>query len=99
MEIGSILTLIVIVVAVYFFIKLVISPLLKAIIGVFAFLVILYLIQRIFNFDLNRIFGDYSAFIDITKWGINLNWLLDPLNKVINEFLAFFKMGVKNIPK
>ncbi|MCX6721463.1 MAG: hypothetical protein NT026_02590 [Candidatus Staskawiczbacteria bacterium] len=99
MDIASVLTIVVIVIAVYFFLKLVVSPLVRAVAGIIAFLIILYLLQRIFGFDLSRIFGRYSVFLDISKWGINLNLILNPVNYLIKEILNFLQQGWEKIPK
>jgi len=89
MDLNTLIVIVVIVIAVYIFIKLIVSPLLKAAVGIVILLLAIYILQKFFNFDLRNVFGPFAVYLDITKWGVNLNWLLDPINSNINKLLPF----------
>ena len=87
MDLASIITIVVGAIIIYFVIKFVVSPLIKAIAGIIALLLLIYIIQYFFGFNLDRFFGPLATYLDITKWGINLSWLLNPLNYYLNKFI------------
>lgn len=91
MDTSSVLTILAIIAIIYFFVKFIVSPIIKALVGVIVFLIILYILKNYFNFDLNKVFGPYTIFFDITKWGINLSLVLDPINNLVNIIINFIK--------
>ena len=99
MDINTLILIIVIVVAIYIFIKLIVSPLIKAALGIVIILLAIYILQKYFNFNLHNVFGQYTVYLDMTKWGINMNWLLNPLNYYINKSLPFIHSLFSKLPK
>lgn len=86
MDIQSFIAIAVGIVAIYFFIKFIVSPIIRAVFGVVIFLVIIYLLQRFFGFNLDQ-------------WGLNLNWMLNPANHYINQIKNFLIFIWGNFPK
>jgi len=99
MDINTLIVIIVIVIAAYIFIKLIVSPLIKAAIGIVIILLAIYILQKYFAFNSKNIFGSYATYLDITKWGVNLNWILNPLNYYIDKVMPFLKPIWQNVPK
>ncbi len=92
MDITSILAIAVALAVVYFFIKLVVSPLFKAIIGVAVFLIIIYVLQRYFNFNFDSILGPFSKYLDIKNWDVNLNQIIFQIEIYIKRLLSFLNI-------
>lgn len=80
MDFASFLAVAVSAIVVYYIIRFVVSPLIKAVAAVVALLLAIYIIQYLIGFSLNRFLGPFAVYLDITKWGINLDWLLNPIN-------------------
>jgi hypothetical protein len=93
-DVSSFLAIIVIAVLIFLFVKFIVHPLLKLIIGIAIFLILLYIVQNFFGFDLSKYLGPFAPlakYLDISKWGVNLDWLLNPLNHYLNLGLSFLK--------
>ena len=88
-DLNTLIVIAVVVVAIYIFIKLIVSPVIKAAVAIVILLLAIYILQKFFNFNLQHIFGQYAIYFDITKWGVNLNWLLKPIVENINKLLPF----------
>ncbi len=95
MDSASILSVLISVVLVFLLVKYVVSPIIKALIFIIIFLLVIYIIQHFFQFNLNRYFGPLATYLDITKWGINLNWLLNPLDYWLSQLLKFLHINYK----
>ena len=80
MDTNSLIAIIIGVIAIYFFVKLVVGPIIKAVIGIVIFLVAAYLLQRYLNFDLLGTIG-----IAINKWLPGFSWILEPIGYYINK--------------
>jgi hypothetical protein len=91
MDLYSIIAIIIAIAAIYLFIKLVVSPLIKALLGIIILFVALYILQRVFNFDLSQILGPIGGYLEPAKWNINLNFLLDPANHYIDQAKNFIE--------
>jgi len=92
MDVASITAIIIALAVIYFFVKIVVSPVVKAILGVIIFLIALYLLQHYFGFNLNKILSPLGIYPE--KWGINLNWLTSPVTNAmatINNYSQIFK--------
>ena len=99
MDTTSIIEIVAVVLALYFFIKFIVSPVIRIIIGVVIILVLIYLLQQFFSFDLTKIAGPYAKYLELNNFGINLNWILAPANYYINEIKSFISYIWGNIPK
>ena len=99
MDVTSLIVIVAIIVVIFIFIKFIVSPIIKVIVGIITFLLLIYVLQRFFGFDLTRIFGPFGSYLDLTKWGINFNWLLEPINYCIEKIEYFFHYAWGNVPK
>lgn len=82
METTSILAILAVIVLVYVLIKLVVSPIVKAVAGIAILLLAVYIIQQYFNVNLTDSLGDWGKYLDITKWNINLISVPEFINKI-----------------
>ena len=99
MDLTSIIVIVVVIAVIYLAIRLIVSPLIKAVLGVIIFLVALYILQRFFNFDLSRVLGPYSGYLDFNKVTPYLNWATDPANYYIDQLKTFLNYLWSNVPK
>jgi hypothetical protein len=90
MDFASIIGIIIAVVVIYLFIKFIVSPVLRVAFGVIIFLILIYILQRFFGFNLNQVFGPF---------GINLDWILNPTDYFVNQAQNFLNNIWQNIPK
>lgn len=87
MNFTPLITIIISVVAIYFFVKLIVNPLIKVVAGVVIFLVIVYILQRFFNFDFNDTFGPLAKYLNPEKWGVNFNEIISQIVNYIKGLL------------
>jgi len=85
MDFNSIVAIIVGIVAICLFVKFVVNPLIKAVLGIAIFLILIYVLKRVFNLDLTKAFGPFGPYLDLNNWGSNISWLLTPINNFINK--------------
>lgn len=90
MEITSIIAIAVAIVVIYFFIKLVISPAIKAVGGIILFLAALYILQKYFNLDIDRILSPFGITLNLSKLISGLGWIFDPIVYYINKIISLF---------
>jgi hypothetical protein len=98
MDIASLIAIIIAIVAIYFFIKLVVSPIIKAILGVVIFLVLIYILQRL-GFNLDNILAPFGISLNLNRWAPNLSWLFGPANYYIDQLKTFLNYIWGNFPK
>jgi hypothetical protein len=89
MDFAPIITIIISLIVVYFFIKLIVSPLIKVIIGIAVFLIMIYLLQHFLNFDVSKSFGPFGKYLDLKNWGINLQDIMNQIGNYIKKTLSF----------
>jgi len=99
MDIISIIGIIVAILVLYVFLRLIVSPIIKAVIGVLIFFVFIYLLQRLFGFNLNQILAPFGISFDISHWGLNLNWIMTPINYFVDQFKNLLNIIWANVPK
>lgn len=87
MDLNSIIAIVIGVVVIFFFVKLVINPLVKAILGIAIFLIAIYLLQKFFHFNLDNVFGPFSAYF------------LKQINYYGDKAAAFFHFNNQTIKK
>lgn len=93
MDINSIIAIAVLIVVIYLFIKFIVSPIVKAILGIVIFLALIYFLKRFFNFDLDGV---------LSPFGIHLNWIFGPIEYYINlaeNFINFIWHNFINAAK
>ena len=99
MDTTSIVEIVIAVVVVYFFIKFIVSPVIKAILGVIIFLFLIYLLQRYLGFNLNQVLAPFGISFDPSRWGVSFNWLSGPIDYYINQIENFASHALQNVPK
>jgi len=97
MDLTSIIAIIIGIAVIYLFIRFIVSPVIRVIIGIIIFLTIIYFLQRFFGFDANKVLEPFG--INLSKWGININWILEPINYYVNLIWNFLSKAWQNIPK
>jgi len=99
MDISSFITIIIAIVLIYFVIKFVVSPIVKAILSVIIFLILVYLLQRFLGFDIDQVLAPFGISLNLGNWGINLDWLLNPINYYADQIKIFIQHAWTNVPK
>ena len=99
MDTNSLIALVVIVVAVYVVFRLIISPLIKAAVGILVILIAIYILQTFFHFNFNNILGPYAKYTNLSTWGINANWIQTPIDYFMNQATPLFRSLMQNVPK
>lgn len=95
MDTTSIIAIVVAVALIYFFVKFVVNPIIKAILGVIVFLIIIYLLQKYLGFDVGQIFSPFGISLNLSKWGINLDWISGFANHYIDQAKTFLNFSNK----
>jgi hypothetical protein len=67
MDFTSLIAIIVAIIAIYIFIRFILSPIIKIILGVVIFLSLIYLLKRFFGLDLNDILTSLSTLFNKFK--------------------------------
>lgn len=80
MDLNSILFIIVGLIAIYLFIKLVVSPIVKAILAIVIFFVAVYLLQKYFSFNLLGLMET-----SFNKMIPGYDWIWGPINDFFNK--------------
>jgi hypothetical protein len=99
MDITSLIEILVVIVVIYFFMKFIVSPIFRLILGIIIFLVLIYLFQRFLGFNFDQILAPFGISLNSSKWGLNLNWLLGPINYCIDQIKTFLSYIWGNFPK
>lgn len=98
MTITSLLPIIIAVIIVYFLAKI-FGPLIRIIAGIVIFLVLIFVLQNFFNFNFTQIFGTFGKSLNLNKWNINLNGIVNLINYYINQAVSFLRYLISNVPK
>jgi len=99
MDTTLLIEIIIAVVIVWLFIKFIASPAIKLILGIIIFLFLLYLLQRLFGLDIDRIFASIGIHTNLDNWATKLGSILAPLNPYIDRVKSFFNYIWANVPK
>jgi hypothetical protein len=95
MDLSYVILIVVAVAIVYLFVKFVLNPIIKAILAILLVLIALYIAQNVFKIDFNQVFGSLSP--KLQEWGINLNWILNPLNYLAEKSKPLFDAALNYI--
>lgn len=98
-DITQILIIAVAIFIIYYFVKFIISPVLKAIAGIIFFLIIIYILQHFFNLDLSKTLGPLATYLDLGEWAGWIGQLFNLANQYIGQAINFFRMLLSNVPK
>ena len=90
MDLNTIIAIVVAVAVIYLFVRFIVSPLIKAVLGVILFLVAIYILQRYFNFNLNNVLGPFASYF---------GWIAGPVNYCTNLAASFLHPLVQNFTK
>ena len=99
MDIISLIGIIVAIALIYFVIRYIVSPIIKAIVSIIIFLILIYLSQRFFGFDLNHILAPFGISLDMDSLKENFDWVLKPINYFADQIKNFWNYIWKNVPK
>ena len=99
MDISSLIAIVIAIVAIYFFIKLIVSPIIKAVLGVIIFIAVIYLLQRFFGFNIDQILAPFGISFNLGNWGPGFNWILGPANYYIDQIQNFANFVWGNVIK
>jgi hypothetical protein len=99
MDTTSIVTIVVGIGVIILFVKFVVSPVVRVILGIVIFCIAVYLLQRFLNFNLNQILAPFGISLDLSKWGPNFNWILGPANHYVDQAKNFLIMIWGNLTK
>ena len=99
MDINSLIAIAVAIVVIYFLVKFIVSPVIRIILGIVIFLVLIYISQRFFGFDLDKILAPFGISLNLNKWGSSLNWILGPVNYYIDQIKNFLNFISGNFTK
>ena len=91
MDTTSLIEIIVVIIVAFFIIKFILSPVLKIIFGVIIILIVLHLLQRFLGFDIDQTLIKFGINLNLNKWLLNFNWLLGPLDNLIDQIKNFIK--------
>ena len=83
MDLTTLIEIIIAAFIIYLFIKFIVSPVVKIILGIIIFIVLVYLLQRFFGLEPDKILAPFGISLD--KWGLNLNWIQGTVNHYIQQ--------------
>lgn len=98
MDVQTIIAIIIGIIVIYFFVKLVVSPLLKAVLGIIIFILAIYILQRSFHFDLSRVLAPFGINLNLSKIPY-INLVLEPANRYIDQGKNFLDSIWQNASK
>jgi hypothetical protein len=99
MDIISIIEIAVAVVAVFFIIKFIVSPVIKIIVGIILILVFAYVLQKYFGFNIDKALAPMGISLNLNSWGPAFNWISSPLSYAIDQIQKLFDFISGNFPK
>ena len=99
MDLTSLIEIIIVIVAIYFFLRFIVSPIIKTILGIVIFLFLVYLLQKYFGFSIDKVLAPFGISFNMSNWNLNLDWLLGPLNALMDKIMSVITPLFNNIPK
>ena len=87
MDFTPLITIIISAIAIYFFIKLIVHPLLKAIGGIIVFIIIIYIMQRYFGLNLENAFGPLGKYLNPEGWITGFTQIITQIINYIKKLL------------
>lgn len=94
MDNQSLIAIIIGAIVLFFFVKFILSPIIRVVLGVVIFLIAIYLLQRFYNFNPLSPFG---ISLDTGSW--NLDWIFSPIGFYIDKIRNFLSFIWGNFPK
>ena len=99
MDITSIIEIIVAVLVVFFLIKFIVSPIIKIFVGIISVLILFYILQKYFGFDIDKVLSPFGISLNMNNWGQGFNWILSPINYFADQIKIFINFIWENINK
>lgn len=99
MDIISLIEIIIAIGVICLFIRFIVSPVLRVVLSIVGFIVLIYLLQRFFGFNIDQVLSPFGISLNINKLGINLNWIMEPVNHYIDQIKSFISYIWSNVPK
>ena len=99
MDTTALIELLIVIVVIYFFIKFIVSPVIKIVLGIIIFLVLLYILQRFFGFDFDKVLAPFGVSLNTNNWGLNFNFITTPINYITGLIKPFINFILQNVPK
>jgi putative flippase GtrA len=99
MDITSLIEIAVVIVVIYFFIKFIVSPIVRIAVGIIILIVFIYLLQRFFGFNMDQVLSPFGVSLNPSKWNINIDWISNPVNSIIDQIKSFLSFIWGNVPK
>ena len=99
MDLTSLIEIVIGIVIIYFFIKFIVNPVIRIILGIIIFFLFIYILQHFLGFNFDNILAPFGISFNSSKWGLNLGWLLNPINYYINQIKIFLNYIWGNAPK
>ncbi len=90
MDLTSIIEIVVVIAIVVFLIKFIVSPIIKIAIGILLILGLIYVLQRYFGFDVDKILSPFGVSVNVDKWNQSFDWILTPANYYLDQAKTFF---------
>jgi len=84
---------------IYIFIKFIVNPIFKIILGIIIFFVLIYILQKFFGFDIDQILAPFGISLNINRLLSNFNWIFKFIDYFVNQAKDLFNFIFKNIPK
>ncbi len=99
MDVATLVEIVVAIVIAYFLIKFIVSPIIKIAIGIISILIMIFLLQRFFGFNIDEVLSKFGISLNLNKWGSDFNWILSPLFYFVDKIKDFFTGILGNLPK
>ncbi len=84
---------------VWLFVKFIVNPVLKIVVGIIIFLFLIYILQRFFGLSIDKLLAPFGISLNLDSWVSKFNWLFSPLDGYINKIKDFIIFAWAKIPK
>jgi hypothetical protein len=95
-DFSQIIALVIVVVAIYFIFKFIVSPALKLIFGIFLFILVLALVQYFLHINIQQLFGPYGKYLNLNAWTAAFIWVINWVSQYANEVFIFITHAIGN---
>jgi hypothetical protein len=91
MDTKLIIEIVIAVVAIYLFVRFIVSPVIRIVLGVVIFLFLIYILQKFFGFNIDNALAPFGISLNLNKWITGLNWVFSPLDYYMNKIIWWVK--------
>jgi hypothetical protein len=89
MDFTSVIQIIVAIAVIYLLIKFIVNPIIKIAVGILLILGLIYVLQRYFNFNIDKILSPLGISVNVDKWDQSFSWILTPANYYLDQVKNF----------